>query len=406
MRRITATIKIALRALRRNKLRTLLTMLGIIFGVGAVIGSVSITNGAKSQVEAQIASLGQNVILVFSGSFTRGGVHSGWGGAGTLTVDDAEAIQREVAGVTVVSPEVRNGALIAAGNQNWTTQVLGESGDYFTLRQWPIREGASFSEQDVRSANKIAVIGQTIANQLFPGENPVGQIIRIRSAPFIICGVLAPKGMSMMGSDQDDVVVIPYTSAMKRLFGMTTLRTINVQTATAELLTPVQEQITGLLRQRHRIVPGRDDDFTARNQQEIAEAATATARVMSFLLAGIAAVSLVVGGIGIMNIMLVSVTERTREIGIRMAVGARGHDILVQFLVEAVTLSAIGGIVGIGIGMGVSKLIGSLMQWPTLTPVFWIGVAFVSSALVGILSGFYPAWKASQLDPIDALRYE
>jgi putative ABC transport system permease protein len=210
----------------------------------------------------------------------------------------------------------------------------------------------------------------------------------------------------MMGSDQDDVVVIPYTSAMKRLFGMTTLRTINVQTATAELLTPVQEQITGLLRQRHRIVPGRDDDFTARNQQEIAEAATATARVMSFLLAGIAAVSLVVGGIGIMNIMLVSVTERTREIGIRMAVGARGHDILVQFLVEAVTLSAIGGIVGIGIGMGVSKLIGSLMQWPTLTPVFWIGVAFVSSALVGILSGFYPAWKASQLDPIDALRYE
>src|SRR6185369_9826100 len=353
MRRITATIKIAVRALRRNKLRTLLTMLGIIFGVGAVIGSVSITNGAKSQVEAQIASLGQNVILVFSGSFTRGGVHSGWGGAGTLTVDDAEAIQREVAGVTVVSPEVRNGALIAAGNQNWTTQVLGESGDYFTLRQWPIREGASFSEQDVRSANKIAVIGQTIANQLFPGENPVGQIIRIRSAPFIICGVLAPKGMSMMGSDQDDVVVIPYTSAMKRLFGMTTLRTINVQTATAELLTPVQEQITGLLRQRHRIVPGRDDDFTARNQQEIAEAATATARVMSFLLAGIAAVSLVVGGIGIMNIMLVSVTERTREIGIRMAVGARGHDILVQFLVEAVTLSAIGGIVGIGIGMGV-----------------------------------------------------
>src|SRR5262245_5301314 len=237
MKRILATIRIALRALRRNKLRTLLTMLGIIFGVGAVIGSVSITSGAKSQVEAQIASLGQNVILVFSGSFTRGGVHSGWGGAGTLTIDDAEAIQREISGVTVVSPEVRSTTVIAAGNQNWTTQILGESGDYFSLRQWPLQDGAAFSEQDVRSANKICVVGQTIVNQLFPGENPVGQIIRIRNAPFIICGVLSPKGMSMMGSDQDDVVVIPYTSAMKRLFGMTTLRTINVQTATASLLT-------------------------------------------------------------------------------------------------------------------------------------------------------------------------
>jgi putative ABC transport system permease protein len=406
MKRILATMRIALRALRRNKLRTLLTMLGIIFGVGAVIGSVSITNGAKSQVEAQIASLGQNVILIFSGSFTRGGVHSGWGGAGTLTVDDAEAIQREIGGVTVVSPEVRSTAQVAAGNQNWGTQILGESADYFTLRQWPIRDGAPFTEQDVRTANKIAVIGQTIATQLFPGENPVGQILRIKNAPFIICGVLMPKGMSMMGSDQDDVVVIPYTSAMKRLFGMTTLRTINVQTATASMLSPVQEQITGLLRQRHRIIPGRDDDFTVRTQQEIAEAATATSKVMSVLLAGIAAVSLVVGGIGIMNIMLVSVTERTREIGIRMAVGARGYDILIQFLVEAVTLSAIGGLVGIGAGMGASQIIGSMMKWPTLTPLFWIGIAFVSSAAVGILSGFYPAWKASQLDPIEALRYE
>ncbi len=406
MRRILATMRIALLALRRNKLRTILTMLGIICGVGAVIGSVSLTSGAKSQVENQIASLGQNVILIFSGSMTRGGVHSGWGGAGTLTVDDAEAIQREIPGVTVVSPEVRNTTQIAAGNQNWATQILGESADYFTLRQWPIRMGASFTEQDVRSANKVAVIGETIANQLFPGEDPLGQILRIKSAPFIIVGVLQPKGMSMMGSDQDDVVVIPYTSAMKRLFGLTTLRTINVQTATPSLLSPVQQQITSLLRQRHRILPGRDDDFTVRNQQEIAEAATATTRVMSILLACIAAVSLLVGGIGVMNIMLVSVTERTREIGIRMAVGARGRDILVQFLVEAVTLSAIGGLLGIGVGIGLSRAIGSIMQWPTLTPVFWIGIAFVSSALVGILSGFYPAWKASQLDPIDALRYE
>jgi len=381
-------------------------MLGIIGGVGAVIVAVSLTTGSKSQVEAQIASLGENIILVFSGSFTRGGVHSGWGGAGTLTVDDAEAIQREIPGVTVVSPEVRTTSQIAAGNQNWSTQILGQSADYFTLRQWPLRLGASFTEQDVRSANKVAVIGQTIADQLFPGEDPIGQIIRIKSAPFIIVGVLTTKGLSMMGSDQDDVIIIPYTSAMKRLMGVTTLRTINVQTATAALLDPVQQQIISLLRQRHRIIPGHDDDFTVRNQKEIADAATATTRIMSFLLAGIAAVSLVVGGIGITNIMLVSVTERTREIGIRMAVGARGHDIMVQFLVEAVTLSAIGGLLGIALGIGCSKMISAIMAWPTLTPLFWIAIAFISSGVAGMISGFYPAWKASQLDPIDALRYE
>jgi putative ABC transport system permease protein len=406
MKRFGATMRIALRALRRNKLRTFLTMLGIIGGVGAVIVAVSLTTGSQSQVEAQIASLGQNVILVFSGSFTRGGVHSGWGGAGTLTVEDAEAIQREIPGVTVVSPEVRTSTQIAAGNQNWSTSILGQSADYFTLRQWPLRTGANFTEQDVRSANKVAVIGQTIADQLFPGEDPIGQIIRIKNAPFIIIGVLTTKGMSMMGSDQDDVVVIPYTSAMKRLMGVTTLRTINVQTATAALLDPVQQQINSLLRQRHRIMPGRDDDFTVRNQKEIADAATATTRIMSFLLAGIAAVSLVVGGIGITNIMLVSVTERTREIGIRMAVGARGKDIMIQFLVEAVTLSAIGGLLGIGLGIAFSKGISAIMQWPTLTPVFWIAIAFISSGIAGMISGFYPAWKASQLDPIDALRYE
>src|SRR5215831_11235134 len=357
MRRILATMKIAVRALKRNKLRTLLTMLGMIIGVGAVIAMVGIGNGAKSQIENQIASLGQNVILVFSGSFTRGGVHSGWGGAGTLTIDDAEAIQREIPGVTVVSPEVRSSTTIAAGNQNWTTQILGESADYFTLRQWPLEDGSSFTEQDVRSANKVAVIGQTIADQLFPGENPIGQIFRIKSAPFIITGVLKPKGMSMMGSDQDDVVILPYTSAMKRLLGVTTLRTINVQTASATLLNPVQQQITSLMRQRHRITPGRDDDFTVRNQQEIADMATEQSKTMTYLLAAIAFVSLVVGGIGIMNIMLVSVTERTREIGIRMAVGARGNDIMMQFLTEAVTLSVIGGVIGIVLGVGASKLI-------------------------------------------------
>jgi putative ABC transport system permease protein len=399
-------MKIAVRALRRNKLRTLLTMLGMIIGVAAVIAMVGIGNGAKSQIESQIASLGQNVILIFSGSMNRGGVHSGWGSSGTLTLDDAEAIQREIPGVTVVSPEVRSGTQIAAGNQNWSTSILGESADYFTLRQWPLREGAPFTEQDVRSANKVAVIGQTIADQLFPGEDPIGQIIRIKSAPFIIVGILIPKGMSMMGSDQDDVVVVPYTSAMKRLFGMTTVRTINAQTASASLLNPVQQQITSLMRQRHRIIPGHDDDFTVRNQQEIADMATEQSKTMTYLLAAIACVSLLVGGIGIMNIMLVSVTERTREIGIRMAVGARGHDILLQFLTEALTLSIIGGVIGIGIGMGASKIIEVWKHWPVETPSVWILASFLVSAAVGIFFGFYPARKASQLDPIDALRYE
>jgi putative ABC transport system permease protein len=406
MRRLVATMKIALRALRRNKLRTLLTMLGMIIGVAAVIAMVGIGNGAKTQIENQIASLGENVIQIFSGSFTRGGVHSGWGAAGTLTVDDAEAIQREIPGVTAVSPEVRSSTQIAAGNQNWSTQIQGESADYLTIRQWPLTTGAMFTEQDVRSANKVAVIGQTIADQLFPGEDPIGQILRIKSAPFIIVGLLKSKGMSMMGSDQDDVVIVPYTSAMKRLFGMTTLRTINAQTATSSLLTPVQQQINSLMRQRHRIIPGRDDDFTVRTQQEIADMATEQSKTMTYLLAAIAAVSLLVGGIGIMNIMLVSVTERTREIGIRMAVGARGHDILLQFLTEALTLSIIGGIIGIAAGMGASKIIEVVKHWPVATPYVWILASFLVSAAVGIFFGFYPARKASQLDPIDALRYE
>ena len=406
MTRILATIKIALRALRRNKLRTVLTMLGMIIGVGAVIAMVGIGNGAKSQIEAQIASLGQNVILIFSGSITRGGVHTGWGSAGTLTIEDAEAIQREIPGVVAVSPEVRTSAQIAAGNQNWSTQILGEAPEYFSLRQWPIVQGASFTEQDVRSANKVAVVGQTIADQLYPGEEPLGKILRIRNVPFMIVGLLLPKGLSLQGQDQDDLVVMPYTSAMKRVQRVTTLRTINAQTATALLLNPVQQQIIELLRQRHRITPGRDDDFTVRNQQEIADMATEQSKTMTYLLAAIAFVSLVVGGIGIMNIMLVSVTERTREIGIRMAVGAHGSDILLQFLTEAVTLSIIGGVIGIGTGIGASKLIEAWRHWPVATPLLWILAAFVVSGAVGVFFGFYPARKASQLDPIDALRYE
>ena len=401
-----AVIRIAGRALRRNKLRTFLTMLGIIIGVGAVIAMVSIGNGAKSMVEAQIASLGQNVILVFSGSTTRGGLNTGWGSAGTLTVEDATAILREIPGVAGISPEIRTVSQVAAGNQNWFTQVLGEGSDYLELRQWPLADGAMFTDPDVRSANKVAIVGQTIARQLYSQEGPIGQIIRIKNVPFIIVGQLSPKGLSVMGTDQDDVVLIPYTSAMKRVTGAITLRGINVQAENSRVLLPVQQQITELLRQRHRILAGRDDDFTVRSQQEIAEAATATSKVMTVLLGAIASVSLLVGGIGIMNIMLVSVTERTREIGIRLAVGAKGRDILLQFLVEAITLSLLGGLIGIALGIGTSRLLASRLNWPTLTSPASIVIAFFFSAAVGVFFGFYPALKASRLDPIDALRYE
>jgi putative ABC transport system permease protein len=403
-----APFRIALRALRRNIIRTLLTMLGIIIGVAAVITTVGIGNGAKAQIEAQIATLGQNVILVFSGSMTRSGVHTGWGGAGTLTIEDADAIRREIPSVIGVSPELRSSSQVTAGNQNWVPQILGESPDYFDIRQWPIIDGASFSEQDVRGANKVAVIGKTTAQQLFGSDNPIGQVLRIgvKNVPFTIVGLLSPKGLSMNGSDQDDIVIVPYTSAMKRILGVTTLRSINVQAADAKLLPVVQQQITELLRQRHRIQPGRDDDFTVRGQQDIAEMATAQSKTMGMLLAAVALVSLIVGGIGIMNIMLVSVTERTREIGIRMAVGARSGDVLLQFLIEAVTLSLIGGLIGISLGIAASKGVQLWMLWPIKIPIPWMVVAFLSSAVIGIAFGFYPAWKASRLDPIDALRYE
>jgi putative ABC transport system permease protein len=404
--RILATLRMALRALRRNKLRSVLTTLGIIIGVGAVIAMVGVGNGAKAQVEAQIASLGQNVILIFAGNFSSGGVHSGWGGAGTLKLTDAQAIQREIPGVVAVSPEVRGGAQVGAGNQNWSTTVLGEAPEYFDIRQWPLVEGTVFTEQDVRSANKVAIIGKTVALQLYGNDDPIGQVMRIKNVPFIIVGILTSKGLSVMGSDQDDIVIVPYTSGMKRIMGTTVLRTINVQGANIDLLPSIQRQISELLRQRHRITQDKDDDFTVRNQQEIADAATATTKVMTLLLGAIASVSLLVGGIGIMNIMLVSVTERTREIGIRMAVGAHGTDILLQFLIEAITLSSLGGIIGIILGLGGAKTLSAVAHWPTLVSVSSVVIAFLFSAAVGVFFGFYPARKASNLDPIDALRYE
>jgi putative ABC transport system permease protein len=404
--RIAPTFNVALRALRRNKLRSVLTALGIIIGVGAVIAMVGIGNGAKAQVEAQIASLGQNVILIFSGSTTSSGIRTGWGGAGTLKIEDAEAIRREVPGVIGVSEEVVSTTQVAAGNQNWFTRIYGESADYFDIRQWPLADGAPFTSQDVRSANKVCVIGRTTATQIYGNENPIGQILRIKEVPFTITGVLTPKGLSTQGVDQDDIVIMPYTSAMKRVIGGTTLRNINVQIGDPQQLEAAQQQIISLLRQRHNIRPGRDDDFTVRNQQEIAQAATATTAVMTVLLGSIAGVSLVVGGIGIMNIMLVSVTERTREIGVRMAVGAHGSDILTQFLIEAVTLSSVGGVIGIICGIGASKALSTYAHWPTLISISSIAIAFLFSAAVGIFFGFYPARKAAALDPIEALRYE
>ena len=401
-----STFKIAFRALHRNKMRSVLTALGIIIGVGAVIAMVSIGNGAKAQVEQQIASLGENVILIFSGSVTSSGIRTGWGSAGTLKIEDAEAIRREVPGVIAVSEEVISTRQVSSGNQNWFTRVYGESPEYFDIRRWPLSEGAVFTPQDVRSANKVCVIGRTTANQVFGSDNPIGQVLRIQGVPVLVTGVLTPKGLSPQGTDQDDIVIMPYTSAMKRVIGGTTLRGINVQVGSPDDLGPAQQQITELLRQRHNIRPGREDDFTVRNQQEIAETATSTSRVMALLLGAIASVSLLVGGIGIMNIMLVSVTERTREIGVRLAVGAHGRDILTQFLIEAVTLSSIGGVIGIIVGLGASQVLSAVANWPTLISVTSIIVAFFFSAAVGIFFGFYPAREASRLDPIEALRYE
>ena len=387
-------------------MRSVLTALGIIIGVGAVIAMVGIGNGAKAQVEAQIASLGQNVILIFSGSTTSSGIRTGWGGAGTLKIEDAEAIRREVPGVVGVSEEVVSTTQVAAGNQNWFTRIYGESADYFDIRQWPLTDGAPFTPQDVRSANKVCVVGRTTATQIYGNEDPVGQILRVKEVPFTITGVLTPKGLSTQGVDQDDIVIMPYTSAMKRVIGGNNLRNINVQIGDARQVEAAQQQIISLLRQRHNIRPGRDDDFTVRTQQEIAEAATATSNVMALLLGAIAGVSLVVGGIGIMNIMLVSVTERTREIGTRIAVGARARDILRQFLGEAVTLSVAGGILGILAGVVTARWLTTAFHWPVAFRADVMLLAVVFSGAVGILFGLYPARKASRLDPIDALRYE
>ena len=404
--KFSSTWTIALRALRRNLMRSGLTMLGIIIGVAAVIAMVAIGTGAKEQVAASIAQIGQNTVLVLSGAPSRGGVRGGFGSAPTLTRQDYEAIRKEVSGVLRATPDVRKNAQVMAGNQNVNTTINGAGEDYVDIRAWDFADGGNFSSADVKAATKVAILGNTVATNLFGDASPVGQIVRIQNAPYTVVGLLKPKGMSMMGSDQDDVVLVPWSSALVRLTGTDSFRSITVQAESAEQVEQVMEDIGALLRQRHRLRDGAEDDFHVHSQQEIMEMATSTAKTMTILLGAIAGVSLLVGGIGIMNIMLVSVTERTREIGVRMAVGARGGDILLQFLVEAVVLSVGGGLIGIGLGVGVAKIVSAKVGWNTLVSPESVALAFAFSAAIGIFFGFYPARKAAGLDPIEALRYE
>jgi putative ABC transport system permease protein len=398
--------RIALRALARNKLRSFLTMLGIIIGVGAVIAMVAIGEGAKKRVQEQIASLGTNLLVILPGTVTLGGARTGSGGRQTLVASDAKAIMDEIPVVSGASPVVRQVQQVIAGDQNWSTPVQGVAPEFQQIREWQVQEGRFISQADVESTAKVALIGQTVAYNLFGDNDPIGAIIRIKKIPFHVIGILGAKGQSGNGTDQDDVVMVPYTTMMKLVMGVTYIQQIIVAAVSADTTQEANNQIASLLRQRHKIRPGADDDFMIRNLADIAEAASNSATVMAVLLGSIASVSLLVGGIGIMNIMLVSVTERTREIGIRMAVGARRRDIMLQFIVEAVVMAASGGVIGILVGIGSSNLIKYLAELPTLIRPDIIAISFLVSGTVGIFFGFYPARKAAQLDPIDALRYE
>jgi putative ABC transport system permease protein len=404
---LLSILRIAVRALGRNKLRSGLTMLGIIIGVGAVIAMVGVGQGASKQVQDQIAAMGSNMLFVSSGTVNRGGLRLGWGQTKTLVYEDMKAILRECPAVKAAAPGSSTTAQIVFGNDNWFTNVQGTEPQYFDIRSWPMETGSSFTQADVDTAADVAVIGTTVRQNLFGATDPIGQTIRIKNLPFRVVGALTGKGQSAaMGQDQDDVVFVPITTLMRKLTGETWLRYIMVSAVSQQASYAAQEEITSLLRDRHRIRPGQDDDFMVRNLADIAQLADQSSRVMTLLLASIASVSLIVGGIGIMNIMLVSVTERTREIGIRMAIGATEQDVQSQFLTEAVVLSLIGGAAGIFFGVGSSLLITKVLGWAVLVSPLAIVAAVIFSAAVGIFFGFYPARKAARLDPIEALRFE
>jgi putative ABC transport system permease protein len=401
-------IRVAFRALARNKMRAALTMLGIIIGVSAVIAMVSIGQGAQASVQAQIEGIGTNLLFVSAGAQNTGGVRTGAGdtGTNTLTAEDLAAIRREVPSVSMVTPTVNSRSQLVFGNMNWNTSVQGVSEQYPDVRKWTIQSGEFFSDSDVRTAARVIVIGQTIADNLFAGMDPVGQSVRVMNLPFRVTGVMARKGQDQQGRDQDDIAFAPYTTVQKKLIGSPRLQVAYVSAVTQDATYTAQQQITDLLRQRHKLTPNEPNDFTVRNMTDVAEAANETNNTMTILLACIAGVSLMVGGIGIMNIMLVSVTERTREIGIRMAIGARSSAVRTQFLIESIVLSLTGGFLGIMLGIIVSLLIPALLGWPTLISSLAIVGSVIFSAAVGIFFGYYPARKAAALDPIEALRYE
>jgi putative ABC transport system permease protein len=402
----TTLVKVAAQSIRKNTMRALLTMLGIVIGVGAVIVMVAVGQGAQSRIEEQIQNLGTNMIVVTPGSSAQGGVSQGAGTFNRLTTDDAELLKQQSTLLAAVSPVVMTRAQVIGGEGNWRTQINGVATDYQQIRDWALESGEFFSDGDVRTMRKVAVLGSTVAKNLYPGVDPVGQQIQIRNVPFTIAGVLSPKGQTASGTDQDDVVLVPYTTAQSRLAGRSFIGQILASTFSPGDVSAAQEEMRALMRESHRIAAGDADGFTVRNQTELADAASGTTEVMSYLLAAIASISLLVGGIGIMNIMLVSVTERTREIGIRLAIGARGSDVLKQFLVESVVMSLVGGVIGLLVGFGGAAVLGHFTGWSTSTPVEAVVIAVGFSAAVGVFFGYYPARKAAALNPIEALRYE
>jgi putative ABC transport system permease protein len=403
---IFMTLRIALKALNRNKMRTILTMLGMIIGVGAVITMVALGTGARTTIEERVKAAGTNMIMVNAGNFSSGGVRSGQGNSTTMTPDDATAI-KGLPGVQYAAAGANTRSQVIASNQNWSTNVQGTDVDLPLIRNWPAKYGSFFTTADVTGAQKVAVLGTVVSDILFgPDVDPTGQIIRLRTQPFKVIGVMISKGQSSQGQDQDDTIFTPYTTVMKKLQGQHNVNNITVSAASADEIQDTAEAIRGELRVRHKILPGDADDFMVRTLEEMASVQTETTKTMTTLLASIAGVSLLVGGIGIMNIMLVSVTERTREIGLRMAIGARGKDVLLQFLVEAIVISLIGGMIGIGLGFGLAAAVQKFMEWPAVISTNAIALAFGFAGMTGVFFGFYPARKAAGLDPIEALRFE